>query len=175
MRRFIGLKHQQDIPSLTPAEMEKFWHRVDRSAGWGCWRWLGGSNGGRPVIVVAGRKFFARRVSWALIRGESIDGLDIRMSCHDSKCVNPWHMSLSTRVETARDNGKLGRAAYGDRAGAAKLTEEQVSRIRRLLAIKLHDFNDLAAMFGVNKETIRAIAKGRTWKRNDQAIDKRAP
>lgn len=51
----------------------------------------------------------------------------------------------------------------GEAHGGAKLTEAQVSEIRRLWATKSYKRNELAAMFGVSRQTIWAILSGRHW------------
>lgn len=170
---FIGIKGALDIHHVDEEAAAKFWSNVDKSAGWGCWRWLGTvTRKGYGRFKINGRACYAHRLAWALVRKTTMSGMDVRHTCNDASCVNPWHLFLSARVDTVRSNGTTGKSAGGERHGRAKLRAADVRRIRRLLKIKLHDFNDIAEMYGVSAATIRAIDQGRTWRR-EQPIDKK--
>jgi DNA invertase Pin-like site-specific DNA recombinase len=57
-----------------------------------------------------------------------------------------------------------GRSPRGEKHGSAKLTAEQVSRIKTMLAEDRMYMSEIAREFGVAQTTIRAIKRGKTWK-----------
>jgi DNA invertase Pin-like site-specific DNA recombinase len=57
-----------------------------------------------------------------------------------------------------------GRSPRGERHGSAKLTAEQVSRIRAMLVEDRLYMSEIAREFGVSPTTIGAIKEGKTWK-----------
>ena len=54
--------------------------------------------------------------------------------------------------------------AFGDRNGRAKLNNEKVEKIRKLLIEKNHSHSEIAKLFGVNPTIISDIKLRKTWK-----------
>jgi hypothetical protein len=106
----------------------------------------------------------AHRVMCILAHGEPPEErYNAAHSCGNGKhgCVNPRHLSWKTPSENALDTVRDGRARKAGRP-FAKLTQEQVSRIRRIgYTVSRHE---LAKSFGVGPETIRRILNGEAWK-----------
>ena len=64
--------------------------RVDPS---GCWIWTGSLNdGGYGQTSWRGRMTRAHRVSYALLKGPLVEGLEIDHLCRVISCVNPAHL-----------------------------------------------------------------------------------
>lgn len=138
----------------------------------GCWEWFGciQSNG-------YGRMTFRYKVDyvhrWALksVGVDIPDGMDACHRCDNRRCINPEHLFVGTRLENMQDCKTKGRTAVGamlndrkgDAAGAAKLTWDQVRRIRqeRPRGAKARA---AAASLGVSVDNIRKIIAGITWK-----------
>jgi uncharacterized protein YjcR len=59
---------------------------------------------------------------------------------------------------------RKGRDRRGEKHGSAKLTLEQVRRIKKMLAEDKMYASEIAREFGVSETAIRAIKKGKTWK-----------
>lgn len=76
-------------------------------------------------------------------------------------CINPNHLSWKTAKENAADKVIHGTHQRGEKAPGAKLTQENVIEIRRLLGSMMQ--KSLAAKYGVSRATISDIAGGRTW------------
>lgn len=76
-------------------------------------------------------------------------------------CVNPKHLRWDTRAGNMADKVIHGTAPRGENCGSAKLTEEQVREIRRLMGIVPQ--TKLAERYGVTNSAISAIHVGRTW------------
>jgi hypothetical protein len=91
--------------TLSDEERERrFWARVDKSGGNGCWLWTRGRT--RPVggygvtdgFVFNGRRErLAHRVAWLLVRGRIEGGLELDHLCRNRLCVNPDHIEPVTK------------------------------------------------------------------------------
>src|ERR1035437_1194535 len=90
---------------------ERFWEKVDRSAGPdGCWLWLGCQKRGYGVVWVDGgrRAGIAHRVAYELLVGPVPPGLVLdhyrlnegpRQAPCSTLCVNPAHVEPCTSIE----------------------------------------------------------------------------
>lgn len=58
---------------------------------------------------------------------------------------------------------KGGRYRYGAQNPAAKLSEEQVAEIKRLLARQGVTISELARRYGVSAASMRSAVAGETW------------
>jgi hypothetical protein len=83
-------------------------------------------------------------------------------SCGVKACVNPNHLSWKTPVANQADRRRHGTA--GNPRGKFVLTEAQVAEIRSLRGVETHQA--LADRFGVTRETIGQIMRGKIWKQN---------
>lgn len=100
---------------FTPAEVERFWKRVDKGDGTGCWLYeRPGPIGYGFVGITRNGKMFgllAHRVSWALTYGSLEPSLDRATSgsprmvldhiCETKACVRPDHLRLISQRENA--------------------------------------------------------------------------
>lgn len=98
---------------LTLAEAERFYHRVDRSAGPdACWPWTlsAGSHGyGQMWVRSLGHVTTAHRVAYVLEVGPIAPGMTIdhdRRICEGGRCCNPAHLRQLPNEVNARDNGQ---------------------------------------------------------------------
>lgn len=73
------------------------------------------------------------------------------------------NLDWSTQKENLADRLPLGTANRGDRCGTAKLTKEQVKRMRKMYATGKYSYKDLAPKFGVWRHTVSNIVNRRTW------------
>lgn len=130
----------------------RFWAKVDRRGPHDCWPWRGQRNAaGYGKIMVDGRWFIASRVSYALSTNEEPGQLAVCHECDNPCCVNPAHLWLGSVQENNLDKCRKGRAG--------KLTCEQVGIIKR----STRPGSELAAEFGVTKQAISEIRRGRNW------------
>lgn len=131
-----------------------------------CWEWTGGKNG-------AGRANFrgrsAPRIAYELRYCKIFEPTTyVCHTCDNPACVNPAHLFLGTQKDNMADAAKKGRRRYTGRPGTkhhnAKLTEEDVGRIR-LLAGQGVSRKDIAGFFpAVSQEQIRRIIRGDRWR-----------
>lgn len=143
---------------------DRFWRRVDKSAG-GCWLWTGGAHEfghGRYWLNGANRP--AHRVIWEARNGHVPDGLFVLHKCDVPSCVNPDHLFVGTQDDNMRDKTEKGRQyrPAGDKHHRRRLSSIQVVEIRRRLSLG-ESGASLARSFGVNPNTIYNIAANRTW------------
>lgn len=129
-----------------------------------CWPWTGGRDKvrGYGTIQIKGVFWRASRLSWWVNKGPIPDGLVVRHRCDNPICVNPAHLLLGTQLDNIRDRQERGRQALGERAGAAKLTEDLVVEI-----LRLRDGGSgpraIGRALNVSHCTVSNVLTGRTW------------
>ena len=155
---------------------EIFWEKVDKNGPilredlGPCWIWTAGTfdtgYGQFTPIIPGERKIStgAHRVSYQLNYGPIPHGLFVLHHCDNPPCVRPDHLWLGTPGDNSRDAARKGRMPKGvaHSRPLAKLNEEKVRQIRKLLPILT--LIQIGRLFSVDRETIRAIANGVTWK-----------
>ena len=124
-----------------------------------------------------GKSLMVHRAVWELVNGPIPDGKCVCHSCDSPPCCNPDHLWLGSHTDNMRDMQAKGRAAdwvavracldrvlrqRGVRGGAAKLTDARVREIRALSAEGVCNA-DLAARYGVRKNTISTIIHRKSW------------
>jgi DNA-binding XRE family transcriptional regulator len=119
--------------------------------------------GGYPKISVEGKIKLVHRVMYELHFGEIPPGMYVCHTCDNRKCVNPDHLFLGTPQDNMDDMKNKGRSRKGSQHGRAKLNEEQVLEIKRLLAEKDLTHEKIAKRFGVSRQTITHIKNGKYW------------
>lgn len=142
--------------------IRSFWSRTEKTDG--CWLWRGCvDRDGYGQIGVNWRQLKAHRFSWELHYSAIPEGLCVCHKCDNRACVNPEHLFLGTSQDNTRDKVSKGRQPIGSQTPMAKLTEEDVVAIKRLIASgkpQLH----LARDYGVTQGTISHIHHGRSWR-----------
>ncbi len=74
------------------------------------------------------------------------------------------NLSWGTRSQNEMDKVRHGTSCRGSRNGSAKLTESQVSEIKRLHRTGKYTQKKLSAEFGINQGSVSAIIRGEKWK-----------
>lgn len=146
----------------TTAE-ERFWSHVTRTEG--CWIWTGPvGTGGYGQLVALPIRTSAPRFSYELHFGPIPDGMCVCHRCDNRLCVKPGHFFLGTKGDNNRDATAKWRNVYGSRHPHAKINEETIPEILRLLnSGKLQ--REVAAQFGLQQPAISRIVHGVTWNR----------
>lgn len=143
------------LPAIEAAAnpvSERFWRNVDKQGPDQCWLWTGGfRQSGYGMFSIGRQQYVATRVAYALATGEDPGELFVCHRCDNPPCVNPFHLWLGTPRENSRD------CAQKDRAG--KLTKAQVVTIKT----SREPVVALARKFGVTKQAISEIRRGRNW------------
>jgi HPt (histidine-containing phosphotransfer) domain-containing protein len=122
-----------------------------------------------PVDGIALTRDMARELAAVLAHG-----LSVLHRCDNPPCTNPRHLFLGTNADNGADRASKGRSVSppGSANGRSRLTESAVAEILRLSALGL-GCRRLAARFGVNRSTIRAVCLRRTWRHVGQPAQRR--
>lgn len=150
---------------LTPKVIERFWANINKTNG--CWLWTGSkANKGYGRLKTQGVTRGAHRISYAIHFGRPPLNLLVCHRCDNPLCVNPGHLFLGTFKDNVADCIAKGRKvnADGEKAGSAKLTNEQVILIRQEYAKGIETAAEIGKRFGVTDEPIRKIVRGEAWK-----------
>lgn len=145
--------------------LDRFWEKVDKSGE--CWIWTSATWGsGYGFFWVGGeqRSEYAHRVSWEIATGAKVpSGRLVCHTCDNKLCVNPAHLFLGSAQDNRDDCVSKGRHAAGERnGGGGKLKWSDVREIRRLSGSESSRLT--AERFGVSRQTIKQIRRGRLWK-----------
>jgi hypothetical protein len=144
---------------------EKFLAKVCRDAASGCWLWQGMvTPDGYGVAFIAKKRQAAHRAAWMLFCGPIPAGMAVCHKCDVRACVNPDHLFVGTAADNAQDRVNKDRTPRGEKHHATKLTVDQVSRIKTMLAEDRMYMSEIAREFGVSISTIAGIKHGRTWR-----------
>lgn len=99
----------KSIPTPTPAQIERFWSRVDKlSDPGGCWLWVGSlkPDGYAQTKVADKANVLVHRLAYTLCVGPIPAGLTIdhvkERGCTHRHCVNPAHLEPVTFRENMR-------------------------------------------------------------------------
>lgn len=134
-----------------------------------CWVWLAGTSGSGSYghMTIKRKGWFSHRYSWTIHNGEIAEGLYVLHHCDNVLCVNPAHLFLGTHLDNAKDRNAKGRHSKGEDRPAHKLTEQDVLEIRKhYKRWSYHGSNvqQLAAKYQVHPDTIRVVARAKSWK-----------
>jgi hypothetical protein len=176
----------------SPEQTEKrFWAGVDTSGD--CWVWTrarGGYSGNYGVFSHGKRHGYAHRFSFALAYGEIPEGLYVCHRCNNGLCVKPDHLYLGTAAENSRDAVRDGLIARGVHSSPfkrnarqvaevappirlsvsgtsnvrARLNEDKVKEIRRLVDGGHATRTEVAQQFGIGRSTVRLVVNRITWR-----------
>lgn len=98
---------------MKATQAERFWSRVDRSAGPDvCWPWTGPTNSRTRYgqLRFDGRLTTSHRIAWELNSGRSIGpGMYVCHTCDNRPCCNPGHLYEGTPKQNTADMMARGR------------------------------------------------------------------
>ena len=166
-----GVRDGKAVSSLE----QRFWSKVKKAGPDECWQWQGACRRGGYGYIRAGSQagggLAAHRVSWVLAYGEIPEGMLVCHTCDKPACVNPAHLFLGTYSDNIQDAYDRGRRQashrsrnVGEKHPGAKLTEEWVREILARHASGKYTHAELAAVYGVARQTITNIMNRRRWK-----------
>jgi hypothetical protein len=142
--------------------LSRFMDKVSPEPNSGCWLWMGGvSSRGYACFSVDGIQRQAHHISYLHFNGPIPEGEIVRHKCDVRSCVNPDHLLVGTYADNSKDMVVRNRQAKGEKQGIAKLSAEQVRRIRSLRGkVSQHG---IAVMMGVSQPTVWRVLHGETW------------
>ncbi|QIN93650.1 HNH endonuclease [Gordonia phage DumpsterDude] len=166
------MKRTGTTDSPVKSLAERFWAKVDKDGPvirpelGKCWVWTGATkDGGYGVIRPSGQRSGppakAHRVS-AEFAGMDVAGRFVLHACDNPPCVNPAHLRPGAPIDNVEDMVSRGRQGRGETSGTNKLTGDQVSEIRELVAAgMLH--REVAERFGVARSNVTRIVNRQGW------------
>ena len=140
-----------------------------------CWIWLRGNLSDYCAyghISVKHKHIRVHRFSYELHFGKVPEGLHVLHRCDTPLCVNPSHLFLGTEQENKDDMVSKGRQAKGSECGGSKLTEEQVTEIKRRYVYRhpKHGQRAMSREFGVSQAAIHLIISGKNWRYHEDSV-----
>ena len=91
---------------------KRFWRQVNKSET--CWNWTGSlGTRGYGALLVDGATLLAHRYSYTLHVGPIPEGMIVRHSCDNPRCVNPDHLLLGIQMDNHADKIERGRFVSG--------------------------------------------------------------
>jgi predicted XRE-type DNA-binding protein len=141
---------------------------IDSNSCWNCInRYVGNRLSDYPKVHLSGKHYSIHRCMYQRVKlgGEPIpEGLVIRHSCDNRRCINPEHLLAGTVKDNAEDMVNRGRSLKGERNVRNKITEEQVKEIKRLYFKEKLSQGKIEKQFGIKQSAISKIVTKRTWK-----------
>lgn len=128
-----------------------------------------GNAGGYGAQWYKGKTYYAHRVAYVKANDvsiESIEGLMVRHTCDNPKCINPKHLVIGTRQDNMDDMVARGRQVKGTVQHLSVLTEDLVLEIRARYKprCKINGTRALAKEFGIGTSTVSSVTSRKTWK-----------
>src|SRR4051812_37808841 len=149
---------------LAPRDLGRFWGKIEKRGPPECWPWGGAVfAGGYPAFWLRGQNARGHRVMCAMHHGLARGRIALH-SCDTPACVNPHHLRWGTCADNMDDRSERDRAPRGSRHSQSKLTEAQVSEMRRLYGTGIGT-PTLGRRFGVSQRTAWVIVTNKGWKR----------
>lgn len=129
----------------------------------GCWDWLRSArDSGHGTITVGGKTVSVYRVAYEVWIGPVPSGRWVLHRCDNPRCIRPDHLELGDQSKNMADCARRGRTARGEGNGAARLTRDDVLKIRVLLRNGWVQAR-IARLFHVSPSSIGRIARGESW------------
>lgn len=132
----------------------------------GCWLVLSHKArdaDGYPVMGINRETKKIGRLIYKKYRGEFDENLMMCHHCDNPACVNPDHLTMGTNAKNCKDRGERGRTAVGSKIAAAKLKEEDVTKIRMMIKDGV-SIKRIADIFSISASNISRIKRRKTWR-----------
>lgn len=141
---------------------EKFDALVQKNKN-GCWIFQGciKNDTGYGLIEVNGKRIRAHRYSWFLRYGTMPpSNILVCHKCDNPPCVNPKHLFLGTNADNQKDCRSKRRHQHGENHWRAKLSEQDVLKIRKDCRTNV----EIAIDYGVCYSIIGKIKRHQIWR-----------
>ncbi len=150
---------------LTLPLPDRFWSKVNVRSRHDCWEWAAAvrkKTEGYGAFWMGGRHQPASKVAWVLTNGDVPSGLQVLHTCDNPPCCNPAHLFLGTNRQNNADKVSKKRHVFGVRVATAKLTPENVLKIRALKSTMTQ--REIAAEFNITPAYVGEICRRESWK-----------
>lgn len=152
------MDYKQEISRL------RFQSKINKTES--CWLWTGGcfQNTGYGAFRLDGKQRLAHRVARFFEDGVFPEGV-VRHTCDNKRCVNPSHLLIGTQQDNINDMMSRGRykKSAGESNGHAKLTNDQVLRLRKEYSEKPTSTAEIARRLGISQSAAWRMLRGQTY------------
>lgn len=169
--------------------LNRIFSRCRRNQETGCLEWQGAiGNGGYGNIGFRGKSWNVHRLVWSLVNGLAEADAVVMHGCDNRRCCEPSHLFLGSQRDNMQDASGKGRTKSGpklhpecvqsgeqhwthrmpdrtlkgERNGAAKLTGEDVRKIREMKSSGILQ-RRIAEQFGISESVVSLIVRGKAW------------
>jgi len=127
-----------------------------------CWEWNGFKNKlGYGLFWLNNKQYRVHKFSLEKKLDRKLQTDEVtRHMCHNPCCCNPDHLEVGTQQDNINDKILAGRQSKGEKNGASKLTDGQISEIRAYQG--MYTRSELADMYNVHTVHISRIHNNRT-------------
>lgn len=161
MDRFLKYGDPLFVTVIRDDVERRFWSKVDKSGE--CWLWTGALDpSGYGQFQAPGHRRAHRWIAeqtYGPIPAEK----QVCHHCDNPACVRPDHLYIGTPADNYRDRVVRKTGARGERHAHAKLTWEQVTRIRQRYAQGDISQEHLATEYGVTQSCISRVIRRAGW------------
>jgi hypothetical protein len=135
-----------------------------KTTGAGCMEWQGAINKDGYAACNAYGLFKSQALHREVYRLHTSAVPEVVMHiCDNRKCINPQHLVGGTPKSNLLDKLAKNRQAQGAANGRAKLTAEDVLKIRELWNTGGATYRALGTKFNVSRATVWRVLSGRNW------------
>ncbi len=153
--------------SRPKSDLEKrFWSKVNIKGEDECWEWKAGKvPDGYGTFRLNHKSEHAHRIAFVLLGGLLTEEKPFVLHhCDNPACCNSKHLFAGNQQDNIRDMIIKNMAVYvhGEKAGASKLKESDVIKIRNLKGVMTQ--KEIGKMFNVTRVTISDIHNRNKWR-----------
>ena len=167
----INGAYQFGLPYKGRPLQERFWEKVKKVEGDGCWEWTGCRMKSGYGQIGRGRRHgndTTHRVSWELEHGTPVPaGMCVCHRCDNPACVRPSHLFLGTPMDNVHDRIAKGRTRLatprrGFDSPYAIVTREMADEMRRRFAAGETQVA-IGKSMGVSNSTVHSVVRGKKY------------
>lgn len=142
--------------------------------GSGCWNVRGATTGQGYVQIGSKKRILSHRAAYIAWNGPIPEGLVVRHTCDNRRCINPEHLILGTQKQNIQDAVDRGRLPRGDEHHNALITGE-IARDIVNQRNKGIGSSDLAKRYGISRTVVKGIVRGTMWAADTADIPRNVP
>jgi hypothetical protein len=157
-----GLPFHKPFP--MEERMSSFWNKVDKRSENDCWEWRGmvDAETGYGRFCWNRKANSAHRFAYMSTRGAIPPGKYVCHMCDNRLCQNPDHLFVGTATDNNRDMFRKGRGSKPP--SAAKITSEQVVKIRELWVPYKVTRRHISELLGLPYKSVESATTKSRWK-----------